>query len=108
MSKARQASRIKAKRRIGIRQFDAAEHLRDEGEIIAYLEAALSEDDPKLLTVALGNVARAKGMTEVARKTGLTREALYRALSPAGNPEFATIFRVLHAMGLRLSIAQAA
>jgi len=68
----------------------------------AYLEAALKKGDPSLVAAALGDIARAKGMAHIARQTGLGRESLYKALSPEGNPEFATMFKVLRALGLRL------
>ena len=97
----------KVARRLGIRRFDAAEYLRTEVDIAAYLEAVLAEDDPRLLAAALGDVARARGMTQLARKTGLSREALYRALSAEGNPELATVTKVLRALGLRISIQPA-
>jgi probable addiction module antidote protein len=82
--------------------WDPAEHLESEEEIVAYLEAAFEEGDPALIAAALGDIARAKGMTELARETGLGRESLYKALSPSGNPEFATIMRVVEALGLKL------
>ena len=94
----------KVARRLGIRRFDAAEYLHSEADIAAYLEAVLAEDDPRLLAAALGDVARARGMTQLARQTGLSREALYRALSTEGNPELATVTKVLRALGLRLTI----
>jgi probable addiction module antidote protein len=68
----------------------------------AYLEAALEDGDPAVVTAALGDIARARGMTAVGRKAGLGRESLYKALSPHGNPEFATVLRVLEALGLKL------
>ena len=68
----------------------------------AYLEAALEDGDPKLVSAALGDIARAKGMTQIARETGLGRESLYKTLSPEGNPELATLLKVIHALGLRL------
>ena len=82
--------------------WDAAEHLKTEADIVAYLEAALEENDPRLITAALGDIARAKGMTQIARKTGLGRESLYKALSPEGNPEFSTVLKVVQALGLQL------
>ena len=82
--------------------WDPAEHLVSEKDIVAYLEAAFEEGDPALIAAALGDIARAKGMTELARETGLGRESLYKALSPSGNPEFATIMRVVEALGLKL------
>lgn len=68
----------------------------------AYLEAALEDGDPMLVTAALGDIARAKGMSELARATGLGRESLYKALSAEGNPEFATVLKVIRALGLKL------
>lgn len=82
--------------------WDSAEHLETEEDMALYLEACLEEDDPSLITHALGVIARAKGMSQVARETGLGRESLYKALSPEGNPEFATVLKVVRALGLRL------
>lgn len=84
------------------RAWDPAEHLGTPEDIAAYLEAALEDGDPKLIAAVLGDIARAKGMTQLARDTGLSRESLYRALSPDGNPEFGTVLKVLHAFGVRL------
>jgi len=84
------------------RLWDAAEHLDTPEAVAAYLDAALDDGDPKLITAALGDIARARGMTELARQTGLSRESLYRALSAEGNPEFSTIFKVIRALGLEL------
>ncbi|MGB6452380.1 MAG: addiction module antidote protein [Steroidobacteraceae bacterium] len=89
---------------LGVRRFEAAEYLRDEADIAAYLEAAAADDDPRVLAAALGDVARARGMSELARKTGIAREALYRSLSADGNPELATLTKVLRAFGMRLAI----
>jgi probable addiction module antidote protein len=86
----------------GTRTWDAAEHLESEQDMVAYLEAALEENDAALVAAVLGDIARAKGMTEVARETGLGRESLYKALSRDGNPEFATVLKVVRALGLRL------
>jgi probable addiction module antidote protein len=94
-------------RRLGVRRFDASEYLRDEADIAAYLEAAAAEEDPRVLAAALGDVARARGMSELARKTGITREALYRSLSADGNPELSTLTKVLRALGMRLTIQPA-
>jgi probable addiction module antidote protein len=87
------------------RPWDAAEHLGTEEDMAAYLEAALQEGDPTLVAAALGDIARAKGITQIARETGLGRESLYKALSPEGNPEFATVLKVVRALGLRLHAA---
>ena len=82
--------------------WDAAEHLETKEDIALYLEAAFEDGDPALIAAALGDAARAKGMTKVAAEAGLGRESLYKALSPKGNPEFATILKVIRALGLRL------
>ena len=84
--------------------FDPAEYLDDKEAIAAYLSDALESDDSAFIADALGVVARARGMTEVAREAGISRESLYRALSTDGNPEFATVLRVLRALGLQLSV----
>src|SRR5271154_7032973 len=86
-------------------RWDAADSLETKEDIAAYLDAVLEDGDPDLLKVALGDIARAKGMTEIAQAAGLGRANLYKALSPEGNPEFATVARVLKALGLRLSVA---
>ena len=98
----------RAARRLGVRRFDAADYLRDERDIAAYLQAAIAEDDPRVLSAALGAVGRARGMTQLARDTGMSREALYRTLSADGNPELATLSKVLRAFGMRLSVEPAA
>ena len=82
--------------------FDPAELLDDAETIAFYLEEAFATDDPVYIAHALGTIARAKGMTEIARKTGLSRESLYKALSKDGNPEFATVLKVLHALDLKI------
>lgn len=89
-------------------QFDSADYLRTESDIAAYLRACLDEagDDPSFVVQALGTIARAKGMSGLARKTGLTREGLYKALSQDGNPSFGTVYRVIQALGLRLNVAR--
>ena len=89
-------------KKVRTRKWDVVEHLKTDEDMAAYLEAALEEDDPALVAAALGDIARAKGMTNVARDTGLGRESLYKALSMEGNPELATILKVVKALGLRL------
>lgn len=84
------------------KKWDAADHLKKTVDMVAYLEAALEDGDPALVAASLGDIARAKGMTKVSRRTGLGRESLYKALSQDGNPELATVLRVLRAVGLRL------
>jgi probable addiction module antidote protein len=84
-------------------KWDPADHLDGVEAIAAYLDAAMEDGDPALFTSALGDVARARGMTEIARETGLSREALYRALSAEGKPELNTVLKVMKALGIRLS-----
>ncbi len=84
------------------RPYDAAEYLKTEEDMAAYLQAALADGDPAIVVHALGNIARARGMSQIARETGLRRESLYKALSPDGNPEFATVLKVVKALGLQL------
>jgi len=84
------------------RPWDAAEHLETEKDMVAYIETALESGDASLIAAALGDIARAKGMTAIAHEAGLGRESLYKALSPEGNPEFATILKVIRALGLEL------
>jgi probable addiction module antidote protein len=84
------------------RRFDAAVYLRTNEDMAMYLEAAFEEDDPALVAAALGDIARAKGMGQVARNAGLGRESLYKALSANGNPELATVMKVMSALGLSL------
>jgi probable addiction module antidote protein len=84
--------------------FDPVHYLKTPADMAGYLEAALEEGDPQLLTAVLGDIARAQGMTEIARATGLGRESLYKALSPTGNPEWATVLRVITALGLTLKV----
>ncbi len=87
------------------RRWDAAASLKTKKDIAAYLDAVLEDGDPELLKAALGDIARAKGMSELARASGLGRANLYKALSSTGNPEFATVAKVVRALGLRLTIA---
>jgi len=84
--------------------YDAADYLETEEDIAAYLDAVIDEcgDDPSLIARALGDVARARNMSQLARETGMTREGLYKALSAAGNPSFGTVLKVAHALGLDL------
>lgn len=85
------------------RTWDPARYLKTDRDTVAYLEAALEDGDPAVVAAAIGDIARARGMTRVAKKAGLGRESLYRALSPNGNPEFGTILRVMDALGIRFS-----
>jgi probable addiction module antidote protein len=89
-----------------LRKWDSAEHLKTDEDMAAYLEACLQEagDDAAFIAKALGNIARAKGMTQLSKDTGLGRESLYKALSGQGNPSFATILKVTHALGLKFHV----
>ncbi|MDB5929774.1 MAG: putative addiction module antidote protein [Polaromonas sp.] len=93
--------------KIKTRPFDAANYLHDEEDVAAYLEAVLQESDPALLAGALGDIARARGMTQLAKDTGLSRESLYRSLSGERAPSSDTLFKVLKALGLQLSVHSA-
>lgn len=92
------------KRKIKTTKWNIVEHLKTDEDIAAYLEAVLEDGEPALVTAALGDIARAKGMTKVSKKTGLGRESLYKALSAEGNPEFATVLKVIHSLGLKLHV----
>lgn len=94
---------------IKLRKWDSAEYLKIEEDMVMYLQACLEEagDDAAFIAKALGVIARAKGMTGLARDTGLGRESLYKALSEEGNPSFATILKVSQALGLRWTVVAA-
>jgi probable addiction module antidote protein len=87
--------------------WDAADYLEDAEMIAAYLNATLEDSDPQLIALALGSIARSKGMTEIAKKTGITREGLYKALSAEGDPKLSTFLGVIKSLGLRLSVKPA-
>ena len=91
-----------------LKKWDIQDHLNTPEDVALFLEAVFEDGDPKLIAAALGDVARAKGMTGVARKAGVTREALYKALSERGDPKLATLLGVFKALGLRLSCGVAA
>ncbi len=84
------------------RKWDVVEYLKSEEDMVLYFDACLEEGNPALITAALGDIARTKGMSQVARDTGISREGLYKALSGEGNPEFATVLKVMKALGLKL------
>ncbi|AAY96059.1 putative addiction module antidote protein [Pseudomonas protegens] len=95
--------------RTPVTRFDAAEYLKTPEDMVAYLDACFEEDtgDGVLIRAALNDIARARGMTQVARDTGLGRESLYKALGSQGNPEFATIIKVMKALGLKINVSNA-
>jgi len=86
------------------RPWDVVEHLETEEDMAAYLDAALEDGDMGVVVAALGDIARAKGMAQIARDAGLGRESLYKALSTTGNPEFATVLKVVQALGLQFHV----
>ncbi len=92
---------------IETRPWDAVEYLKTEEDMVAYLEAALEDGDASLIVAALGDIARAKGMTQIAQDAGLGRESLYKSLSSTGNPGFSTILKVVHALGLQFRVQTA-
>lgn len=96
-----------ARTRLATTRWDAADSLGTPEDVAAYLEAALEDGDPRVIAAALGDIARAKGMSQIARETGLSRESLYRALSENGNPEFGTVIKVIRALGLKLHASPA-
>ena len=93
-----------------VKDYDVADHLRSPAEMAAYLEACFAEcdGDASFIAKALGDIARARGMSEIARDTGLGRESLYKALSADGNPQLETILKVAKALGLQLTVRPAA
>ncbi len=90
-------------------KWDVVDHLKTDEDMALYLDACVEEDpgDGSLIRAALGDIARARGMTQLAKDSGLAREGLYKALSPEGNPEFATIMKVIKALGLKLHASTA-
>ena len=84
--------------------WDAADYLETEADIAAYLNAALEDGDASVVAAALGDIARVKGMTRLSKETGITRDGLYKALSPTGNPSFDTVQKVVRAFGLKLDV----
>lgn len=85
-------------------KWDSSEFLETEEDIAAYLNAALEDGDASVIAAALGDIARAKGMTQLAKETGITRDGLYKALSSTGNPSFDTVQKVMKAFGLKLDV----
>ena len=93
----------KAKPKPKLVPFDAAKYLTDDEAVAEYMNAVLEADDPDLLLLALGDVARARGMAQVAKDAGLGRESLYKALAPGAKPRFDTVLKVARALGVRLT-----
>jgi probable addiction module antidote protein len=89
---------------VEVSKWDASEYLENEEDIAAYLSAIMDEDDPALLQEALGDVAKARGMSQIARDAGVGRESLYKSLSSSGNPSYSTVVKVLRSLGLQLRV----
>ena len=91
---------------LGIKPFEAADHLQSDEECAQYLQACMDQapEDAALFTKAVGDIARARGMMQLARDTGITREGRYQALGEQGNPSFATVIKVMHALGLKFNV----
>lgn len=85
-------------------RFDAADYINTAEDVIAHIEAAFEDGDPAVITMTLGDIARSKGMTAVAKEAGVTREALYKALSADGDPKLSTLLGVMKALGLQLTV----
>ena len=84
--------------------FDVVDYLKTDADIAEYLTVVLEDGDPALFVAAIGDIARAKGMSDIAKKSGVTRESLYRALKIEARPRFETVTRVIHALGMKLSV----
>jgi probable addiction module antidote protein len=95
-------SKIKAKAKL--LPFDAARYLTDDAAVAEYMTAVLETGDPDLLLLALGDVARARGMAQIAKEAGLGRESLYKALAPGAKPRFDTVMKVARALGVRFTV----
>ena len=91
---------------MSLKQFDVVDFLDSDEAMVEYLNAALEEQDPAFFAKAIGDVARARGMTAIAEASGVGRQSLYRALSSDGNPRLETLFRVLESLGLRLAVTR--
>lgn len=85
-------------------KFDVVNYLKTEKDIAGYLNAVLEDGDPALFVAAIGDISRAKGMSDIAKKSGVTRESLYRALKVEARPRFETVAKVIHALGMKLSV----
>ena len=90
-----------------LKRWDIQDSLSDEAAIEAYLEAIFEDGDPQLIAAGLGDIAKARGMSKIAKASGMSREGLYKALNPSGNPELATIVKVMKALGFQLSAKSA-
>jgi probable addiction module antidote protein len=94
--------RRKSMKALGVKPFDPADYLTDDAAVAEYLTAALEDPNPDMFLAAIKNVARVRGMAQLAKDTGLGRESLYKALAPGAKPRYDTIFKVTRALGIRL------
>ncbi|MEJ2258266.1 MAG: putative addiction module antidote protein [Woeseiaceae bacterium] len=92
---------------VKVTEFDASAFLDDEEVIAEYLTAALEDENPDVFLAAVGNVAKARGMTAIAESTGLGRESLYKAMTPGAKPRYDTVLKVLHSLGVKLTVSAA-
>ena len=93
-----------ANEKITFKKYDPAEYINDKETVIAFLEGALGENDPEFLLKTMGDIARSKGMTKIAKELGLDRKGLYKSLAPDGNPSFKTVFKLLDILGLQIKL----
>ena len=94
----------KTKEKITFSKFDPAKYINNKKTVIAFIESALEDGDPELLLETIGDIARSKGMSEIAKELGIDRAGLYKALAPEGNPSFKTVFKLLDILGLQLKL----
>jgi len=92
---------------VNLTEFDPSEFLDNEEVIAEYLTAALEDENPDVFLAAVGNVAKARGMTDIAERTGLGRESLYKAMAPGAKPRYDTVLKVLHSLGVKISVSAA-
>lgn len=97
---------IQAAEKPGLKPFDSADYLKTEEDCVVYLQACMDEapGDARFIAMALGDIAKARGMMQLSRDTGLSREGLYKSLGNDANPSFATVLKVMHALGLKLQV----
>jgi probable addiction module antidote protein len=99
--------RIKVMGKVKVKEFDASAFLDDEELIAEYLTAALEDENPEVFLAAVGNVAKARGMSAIAESTGLGRESLYKAMAPGAKPRYDMVLKVLHSLGVKLTVSAA-
>jgi len=92
------------KEKITFSKYDTAEYINSKEDVIAFLEAAIEENDPDFLLSAFGDIARSRGMSKIAKELNLDRKGLYKALAPDGNPSFKTVFKLLDLLGMRVRL----